>query len=87
MRRFTREDKTALDVLSQTLEGKSLPGLLIQLLILLLVVGVVLWGLSQFPIDPTISKLIRVIVIVIVAIYCIYLLAGFLPTAGYPLRH
>ena len=67
--------------------GLTMPGLLIQLLIVLLIVGVVLWGLSQFPVDATIAKLIRVVVIVIVAIYCIYLLAGFLPTAGYPLRH
>ena len=60
------------------------PMLLIQILIVLLVVGVILWGLTQFPIDPTIMKLIRVVIVVVVAIWLIYVLAGMLG-AGHPI--
>ncbi len=56
------------------------PAILIQVLIVLVIVGVILWGLSQFPIDPMIARLIRVIVIVFVAIWLLYLLVGL---AGY----
>lgn len=66
------------------------PILLVQILIVLLIVGVILWGLSQFPIDPTIARLIRVIVIVVVAIWLIYILAGMLgggPLFGPPYPH
>lgn len=52
------------------------PAPLINLVIALVIVGIILWALSQFPIDPTIAKFIRVIVIVVVAIWCLYLLAG-----------
>lgn len=52
--------------------------LLVQILIVLLIVGVILWGLSQFPVDPTIAKLIRVVIIVVVCIWLIYILAGML---------
>lgn len=60
------------------------PMLLIQILIVLLVVGVILWGLTQFPIDPTILKLIRVVIVVVVAIWLIYTLAAMLGV-GHPL--
>jgi type IV secretory pathway TrbL component len=49
---------------------------LVQIIIVLLVVGVILWALSQFPIDATLARLIRVVVIVAVAIWLIYILAG-----------
>ena len=49
---------------------------LIEIVVALVVVGIVLWGLGQFPIDPTIAKLIRVLVIVVVAIWVCYLLIG-----------
>jgi len=52
------------------------PALLIHLLIVLLILGVVLWGVSQFPLDPTIMRLIKVVAIVVVAIWLIYVLAG-----------
>ena len=55
-----------------------IPMILIQVLMILLIVGVLLWGLGQFPMDPTISKLIRVVIIVLVAIWLIYLLTGML---------
>ena len=64
---------------------------LIQIVIALVVVGIILWGLSQFPIDPTINKFIRVIIIVVVAIWVLYILAGLLGAGGgygYPaVRH
>jgi len=54
------------------------PAPLIGILVALVIVGILLWALSQFPIDPTIAKFIRVIVIVVVAIWCLYLLVGLL---------
>ncbi len=42
------------------------PAILIQVLIVLLVVGLILWAISQFPLDPQIAKVIRVVVIVAV---------------------
>ncbi len=64
------------------------PMALIQIIIALVIVGIVLWALTQFPIDPTIAKLIRVLVIVIVAIWVCYALIG-LAGGGYahPLIH
>jgi uncharacterized membrane protein YwzB len=56
---------------------------LVEIIIALVIVGIVLWALSQFPIDPTIAKLIRVLVIVIVAIWVCYALLG-LAGAGHP---
>ncbi len=58
------------------------PAPLIGILIALVVVGILLWALGQFPIDPTIARFIRVIVIVVVAIWCLYLLAGLLGGGG-----
>jgi hypothetical protein len=37
----------------------------------LLVVGVLLWGLGQLPLDPTIKTIIRVVVIVIALLWVI----------------
>ena len=54
---------------------------LLEIIIALVIVGIILWALSQFPIDPTISRLIRVLVIVVVAIWCCYALFG-LATPG-----
>jgi hypothetical protein len=51
---------------------------LIQVLLILLVIGVVLWGVAQIPMDAAIAHLIRVAVIILVAIWLIYLLAGML---------
>ncbi len=55
-----------------------MPFQLINILVALVIVGILLWALSQFPIDPMISKVIRVIVIVVVSIWCLYLLVGLL---------
>lgn len=44
---------------------------LISLIVVLLVVGLLLWAVNQFPIDATIKKIIYVITIVFV---CLWLL-------------
>ncbi len=52
-------------------------GNLIWIIAALLILGVLLWALNQIPgIDPTIKAVVRVIVIVIVAIWLIYFLAS-----------
>jgi hypothetical protein len=55
-----------------------LPAPLLGILVALVIVGILLWALGQFPIDPTIAKFIRVIVIVVVAIWVLYLLVNLL---------
>lgn len=52
------------------------PALLLQVLLVLLIAGVILWAITQFPIDPTIARLIRVVVIVVIAVWLIYILFG-----------
>lgn len=63
---------------------------LLQIVAALVIVGVVLWGLTQFPIDPMIAKVIRVLIVVVVAIWIVYTilgLAGGTPSLGtHPLR-
>jgi hypothetical protein len=54
---------------------------LINVLIALVIVGVILWGVSQIPMDETIRKVIRVIVVVVVVIWLVYFLVGFLPSS------
>ncbi len=63
------------------------PAVLIQLIIVLAIVGLFLWAISQIPMDPAIAKIIRVIVIVVVCLWLIFLLAGYLPAGPiYPSR-
>jgi hypothetical protein len=59
---------------------------LINIVVVLAIVGLILWGVSQIPMDPAIAKVIRVVVIVFVFIYLLYFLVGLLPpTVGvYP---
>jgi hypothetical protein len=38
--------------------------MLFSILVPLVIAGLVLWALGQFPLDPTVAKLIRVIVVV-----------------------
>jgi hypothetical protein len=65
-----------------------LPAVLIQMLICLVIVGLILWAVQQIPMDPAIARIIRVVVIVFVCIWVLYLLVGMLPGNGalYPLR-
>jgi len=53
---------------------------LIELVLILIVVGVLLWLINtQIPMDGTIKKIINVVVIVVIAIWLIQLLLGPLP--------
>jgi hypothetical protein len=46
--------------------------LLITIVVVLLVVGILLWGLNALPgIDPTIKQIIRVVVIVIALLWIV----------------
>lgn len=60
------------------------PGFLIEILVVLIVVGLLLWVVQQIPMDAAIARIIRVVVIVLVCIWLIYLLVGFLPAGGFP---
>lgn len=59
---------------------------LLYLVLTLIVVGVLLWAVSVIPMDPTIKQIIRVLVIVFVVIWLIYMLVGILPPMPYPHR-
>jgi len=50
--------------------------LLIQVIVALVIVGLVLWVVEQIPMDATIAKIIRVVVIVLVCIWLLQLLVG-----------
>ena len=64
------------------------PAFLIQLVIVLVIVGLALWVIGQIPMDPAIARIIRVVVIVFVCLWLLYLLVGVLPTGPlyYPRR-
>lgn len=49
---------------------------LLQLIAVLVIVGVILWAMSQFAIDPVIAKIIRVIIVVAITIYVVFWLLG-----------
>ncbi len=57
---------------------------LIQIVIVLCVVGLLLWAVQQIPMDATLAKIIRVIVIVAVCLWLLSLLAGWSGLAGTP---
>ena len=62
-----------------------MPYLLLQLVVTLIVVGVILWAIEQFPaIDPTLKNVIRVLIIVFVVIWLLYALVGYVPITGPP---
>jgi hypothetical protein len=52
------------------------PAFLVQILISLIVIGLVLWVVSVLPIDAGIKQIIRVVVIVFVVIWLLYILMG-----------
>ena len=66
-----------------------MPYALLNIVVVLAIVGLILWAVSQIPMDPTIAKIIRVIVIVVVCIYLLYFLVGLMPASGgfFPYRH
>lgn len=63
------------------------PAALIQVIVVCFIAGLVLWGVQQFPLDATIQKLIRVIIIVVVGIYLIYVLVGMLGGTPFLYQH
>jgi hypothetical protein len=62
------------------------PAFMIQILVVLIIVGLILWAVSQIPMDPTIARVIRVVVVVLVCLWLIYALLGVVGT-GPPLYH
>ena len=50
--------------------------MIIEIVVVLIIAGLVLWALGQFPIDATIARIIRVVVIVAAVLYCIGALTG-----------
>ena len=52
---------------------------LIQVIVVLVIVGLLLWIVEQIPMDATIARIIRVVVIVAV---CLYLLSLLLSVFG-----
>ena len=50
--------------------------MLIQLIIALIIIGTVLYLITLIPMDETIKKIIRVLVIVAVIIWCLSALGG-----------
>ena len=63
------------------------PGFLIEILITLIIVGLLFWVLQQIPLPDPIGRIVRVVLIVFVAIWLIYVLAGMLPPGGYLYPH
>lgn len=51
---------------------------IITILVVLALVGVLLWAITQFPMDPAIANIIRVVAIVAVVLW---LLTKFVPGA------
>lgn len=61
------------------------PGVLLEIIVALVIVGLVLWVIQQIPMDPAIARIIRVVVIVFAAIWLLYLVVGLLGSVpGYP---
>lgn len=60
------------------------PAVLIQVLFVLLIVGVLLWGLAALPvIDASVKQIIKVVIVVVTAIWLIYILTGLF---GFPIH-
>lgn len=57
-------------------------GALVQLIVLIVIAGLVVWVVQQFSPSPIITKVVTVIVVVIVCIWLLYFLVGFLPSVG-----
>ena len=64
--------------------NRMAPLFLIQIVVALVIVGLVLWVVSQIPMDPTIARIIRVVVIVFVVVWLLYVLMGLFAGGGFP---
>lgn len=66
------------------------PHVLILVLLVTVVVGVILWALQQFPIDPTLARVARVVIIVFYILWLVSLFFGGFGTifggTGHPYR-
>jgi hypothetical protein len=63
------------------------PAFLIQIIVVLIVVGLLLWVVTQIPMDAAIARIIRVVVIVAVCIWLLYVLAGVAGVGAPVVRH
>lgn len=50
--------------------------MLLSVIVALVIAGLVLWAVSQFPLDATIARIIRVVVIVAAVLYVLGALTG-----------
>lgn len=62
--------------------GGDIGNLLIWLVVVCIVFGLVWWILSEIPLPPMAAKLVRIVFVLILAIWLIDLLLGF---SGHPL--
>jgi uncharacterized membrane protein len=53
------------------------PAFLVQIVIVLIIVGLVLWVVAQIPMDAAIARIIRVVVIVAVCLWLLSILLGY----------
>jgi hypothetical protein len=63
--------------------------MLIQLVVALIVLGLLLWVVSQIPMDPTIARIIHVVIIVVAVLYLLEVFTGVfggMALMGPPLR-
>lgn len=56
---------------------------LLSIVVALVIVGLVLWVVSQIPMDATIARIIRVVVVVFVCLWLLNLLAPMIGTGPY----
>jgi hypothetical protein len=50
--------------------------MLISIVVALVIIGLLLWVVEQIPMDPTIARIIRVVVIVFAVLYLLSLFSG-----------
>jgi len=63
------------------------PTVLLQLIVMLVIAGLILWAINQIPMDAIIARIIRVVVIVIVCIWLLYFIVGIVPTGFWTMPH
>lgn len=56
---------------------------LIQIIVVLCIVGLLLWVVQQIPMDATIARIIRVVIVVAVCLWLLDLLFGWSGRGGY----
>lgn len=56
---------------------------LLSIVVALVIVGLILWVVEQIPVDPTIAKIIRVVVIVCVVLWLLTLVIPMIGSGPY----